>query len=112
MDFMKLSIKHFIGDVPNIINTNFEKVKNFVETVFDASTGTVKSTNAEFAGKVKANSVVANNITINDERGNQITFAELIERIELLEQAAGIESTSNPQNVIISSSRARKRTSK
>ena len=111
MDFTKLSIKHFIGDVPNIINTNFGKVKNFVEMIFDASTGTLKSTNAEFTGKVKSNSVVTNNIIVNDERGKQITFAELIERVEKLEQALNAKNASTTSNGVVSSS-SRKRTSK
>lgn len=85
MEFQKLSIKHFIGDLPNIINANFEKIKKFVENIFDEGTATIKATNAELEGKVTANSIVTKNLTVNDKNGKQITFAELIERLEKLE---------------------------
>ena len=93
MDYTKLSIKHFIGDLPKIINENFEKIKIFIDTIYDSVTGTIKSTNADFTGKVKCNSVITNNITVNDEKGNQVTIAELVKRIEELEKLAGIDNT-------------------
>ena len=35
MEFKSLSIKNFIGDLPNIINSNFQIIKKFVEKIFD-----------------------------------------------------------------------------
>lgn len=73
MDYTKLSIKHFIGDLPRIINENFETVKTLLNkfvTENTADDGSIiikgngtKSLNGEF-GSVKANSVRANNIII------------------------------------------------
>lgn len=93
MVFLKLSIKHFIGDLPNIINANFEKIRVFVENIFDENTRTLKSTNAEFAGKMSTNSIVTKNLTVDDKSGKQVTFAELIERLEKLEATVSTNTT-------------------
>lgn len=87
MEFLKLSVKHFIGDLPNIINTNFEKVKKFAENIFDEKTETIKAVNAKLTGTITANSVEAKNLTVNDKNGLLITMAELVKRVEDLDAA-------------------------
>lgn len=84
IEFKKLSIKNFIGDLPNIINANFDKVKNFIDEIFVNDTLFVK--NASIEGNVTANSITANNITITLENGNKTSVAELLDRIYTLEQ--------------------------
>ena len=84
IEFKKLSIKNFIGDLPNIINANFDKIKNFIDEIFVNDTLVVK--NASIEGNVTANSITANNITITLENGNKTSVAELLDRIYTLEQ--------------------------
>lgn len=84
IEFKKLSIKNFIGDLPNLINTNFDKIKNFIDEIFVNDTLVVK--NASIEGNVTANSITANNITITLENGNKTSVAELLDRIYTLEQ--------------------------
>lgn len=88
MDFIKLSVKHFIGDLPNIINTNFEKVKDTIEKFFDATTNTLKGQNGELNGnfsKIVCTSISTNNLSVRNNN-ETIAFAELLERIETLEE--------------------------
>lgn len=85
MEFKKLSIKNFIGDLPNIINTNFEKVSKFITSIFDEETETLHVKNAKVESKVTANTVISNNIIIN-ANGSKISFAEIVERLEKLEK--------------------------
>lgn len=85
MEFKKLSIKNFIGDLPNIINANFEKVSNFINSIFNEDTDTLHVKGAIIDNKVTANTVIANNLVIGDN-GNRVSIAEIIERLEKLER--------------------------
>lgn len=84
IEFKKLSIKNFIGDLPNMINANFDKIKTFIDEIFANDTLVVK--NASIEGNITANSITANNITITLENGNKTSVAELLDRIYTLEQ--------------------------
>lgn len=85
MEFKKLSIKNFIGDLPNIINANFEKVSNFINSIFNEDTDTLHVKGAIIDNKVTTNTVIANNLVIGDS-GNRVSIAEIIERLEKLER--------------------------
>ena len=84
IEFKKLSIKNFIGDLPNIINANFDKIKAFIDEIFVNDTLVIK--NASVEGNITANSITANNITITLENGNKTSVAELLDKIYTLEQ--------------------------
>jgi hypothetical protein len=86
MEFKKLSIKNFIGDLPNIVNTNFEKVSDFIYSIFNEDTNTIHAKGAIIENQVTANSVITNNLIISDSDGKTVSFAEMIERLEKLEQ--------------------------
>ena len=86
MEFKKLSIKNFIGDLPNIINANFEKVSNFINSIFNEDTDTLHVKGAIIENRVTANTIITNNLVISDSEGNKVSFAEMIERLEKLEQ--------------------------
>jgi deoxycytidylate deaminase len=105
MDFKKLSIKNFIGDLPNIVNSNFEVVKSFIDSIFDTETNTIHVRNAVVKSKVTANSVIANNIVVNGSNGKSVSMGELLERLENLETKYKESQENNKQSVIASYSR-------
>ena len=105
MDFKKLSIKNFIGDLPNIVNSNFEIVKSFIDSIFDTETNTIHVRNAVVKSKVTANSVIANNIVVNGSNGKSVSMGELLERLENLETKYKESQENNKQSVIASYSR-------
>ena len=105
MDFKKLSIKNFIGDLPNIVNSNFEIVKSFIDSIFDVETNTIHTRNAAVKSKVTANSVIANNIVVNGSNGKSVSMGELLERLENLETKYKESQENNKQSVIASYSR-------
>lgn len=80
MEFKKLSIKQFIGDLPNIINSNFDKVAKFVNSITAQSNDSVSifASSANIEGNIKCNDV---------ELHNNITISSLVARIEALENA-------------------------
>lgn len=84
MEFKSLSIKNFIGDLPNIINSNFQIIKKFVEKIFDESTNTLSASNVKATNKVYANTVVANNIVINLDDGKTLSLAEILEKLDMI----------------------------
>lgn len=87
MKFKNLSIKNFIGDLPNIINTNFKKISDFISSIYDEETKTLYAKEASIEGGLSANTITTNNLIINDEHGKKISFAEILVRLENLEQA-------------------------
>lgn len=105
MDFKKLSIKNFIGDLPNIVNSNFEVVKSFIDSIFDTETNTIHVRNAVVKSKVTANSVIANNIVVSGSNGKSVSMGELLERLENLETKYKESQENNKQSVIASYSR-------
>lgn len=88
MDYIKLNIKHFIGDLPRIINENFETVKNILDNfIVESKNGDgnillkgngTRALNGEFSS-IKANSVRANNIIIV-EGSSTYTLKEYINK--------------------------------
>lgn len=95
MDFKSLSIKNFIGDLPNIINSNFEIIKKFVEKIFDEKSNTITVTNVKAQSKVYANTIVANNIIINLDNGKTISLAEILEKLDLTAVDSSLDSSLN-----------------
>ena len=95
MEFKSLSIKNFIGDLPNIINSNFQIIKKFVEKIFDESTNTISASNVKATNKVYANTVVANNIIINLDNGKTLSLAEILEKLDMISPSD--TSTGNQQ---------------
>jgi hypothetical protein len=65
MEFNTISIKSFICDLPRVINENFGKIKNFIESIYDSATGTLKADTANIRGQISANTVKSNNIEVN-----------------------------------------------
>lgn len=78
MDFLKLTINNFIGDLPKIFNANFKRIKELFDSFIQVEMSTpdtpVQSVtlkgndyvlNGDFSS-VKANTVKANNIVIVD----------------------------------------------
>ena len=95
MEFKYLSIKNFIGDLPNIINSNFQVIKKFVEKIFDENTNTLSASNVKATNKIYANTVVANNIVINLDNGKTLSLAEILEKLDII--ASSDSSASNQQ---------------
>lgn len=85
MEYTKLTVKHFITDLPNIINKNFENIKNLFDRFIDDSvSGTIllKGQNTVLNGEfsvVKSNTVKAKNFIII-ENNKQYTLKEYIEK--------------------------------
>lgn len=65
MEFKTISIKSFISDLPRVFNDNFEKVRKFVESIYDSTQNMLKATAIEIRGQVTANTVKASNIEVN-----------------------------------------------
>lgn len=84
MEFKSLSIKNFIGDLPNIINSNFQVIKKFAEKIFDESTNTLSASNVKATNKIYANTIVANNIVINLDNGKTLSLAEILEKLDMI----------------------------
>ena len=95
MEFKYLSIKNFIGDLPNIINSNFQVIKKFVEKIFDENTNTLSASNIKATNKIYANTVVANNIVINLDNGKTLSLAEILEKLDIM--ASSDSSAGNQQ---------------
>jgi hypothetical protein len=95
MDFKSLSIKNFIGDLPNIINSNFEIIKKFVEKIFDEKSNTITATNIRAQSKVYTNTLVANNIIINLDNGKTISLAEILEKLDITTAESSTDSSLN-----------------
>lgn len=90
MEFKSLSIKNFIGDLPNIVNTNFQIVKKFVEKIFDDNTDTLTATNVRAQSKIYANTIIANNIIINLDNGKTLSLAEILEKLDRLQSDSNV----------------------
>lgn len=90
MEFKSLSIKNFIGDLPNIVNTNFQIIKKFVEKIFDDNTDTLTATNVRAQSKIYANTIVANNIIINLDNGKTLSLAEILEKLDNLQSDSSV----------------------
>ena len=95
MEFKSLSIKNFIGDLPNIINSNFQVIKKFVEKIFDENTNTLSASNIKATNKIYANTVVANNIVINLDNGKTLSLAEILKKLDIM--ASSDSSAGNQQ---------------
>lgn len=86
MEYTKLTIKHFISDLPRIINSNFDAIKNLFGKFVDESTsGTIllkgkdsTSLNGEFS-VIDANTVKARNIYITEDN-RRYSLREYIEK--------------------------------
>jgi hypothetical protein len=99
--FKRMSINSFISDLPNVINENFGKIVDFINSVYDFSKKKLHDiTDIEASGTITANTVKAKNLVINggitsdklvirikDQTGNfvDIDLLELKNRIEALE---------------------------
>lgn len=77
----KISIKTFIGELPSILNHNFELLETLFNKLYDDVNETIKAKNLNIEGTVKTNSVVTNNLTVIDG-SKEITFADILKRIE------------------------------
>lgn len=102
MDYTKLTINNFIGDLPRIFNMNFESLKKLFDSFIqvDSSTSgtgavTLKGNgtvlNGEFSS-IKSNTVRANNIVIVDGTGTY-TLKEYIR--QCIEEVAAESKTGN-----------------
>lgn len=65
MEFNTISIRSFISDLPRVFNENFNKIKNFIESIYDSATNTLKADAANIIGQISANTVKSNNIEVN-----------------------------------------------
>lgn len=73
MTFKKISIKSFMCDLPNVINGNFEKIVDFINSVYDFAKKKLHNlTDIEVSGSVTANTVksknfITSNMTVSNE---------------------------------------------
>ena len=76
MEFKKLSIKNFIGDLPNIINFNFEIIKTFFNDLFVKYDDTVSLQNIHNieTTKIDCTTIQASNVLIKKENGPLISL--------------------------------------
>lgn len=76
MEFKKLSIKNFIGDLPNIINFNFEIIKTFFNDLFVKYDDTVSLHNIHNieTTKIDCMTIQASNVLIKKENGSLISL--------------------------------------
>lgn len=81
MDIIKLSIKHFMGDIPRVINENFQKICDVLDKIFNEKDDLLHSTNMEASGKIEANTVKANNIYI-DIDGEDVSLADVVKELK------------------------------
>lgn len=91
MEFSTLSIKNFIGDLPRILNKNFNTLKSVLDNIVDntdpkTATHTISATTVNATGVVDANTVSANNIILKIN-GKKYSLVDLIARVEELEAA-------------------------
>ena len=101
MEFKSLSIKNFIGDLPNIINSNFQIIKKVVEKIFDENTNTLTATNVRAQSKVYTNTIVANNIIINLDNGKTLSLAEILEKLNMLQDDSNTDDLSVGNDKIV-----------
>lgn len=86
MDYTKLTIKHFISDLPRIFNKNFEAVKKLFDKFVveeNENTVTLKTSptmilKGEFAS-ISANTVRATNLQILGSDNKYVSLDEYIE---------------------------------
>ena len=76
MEFKKLSIKNFIGDLPNIINFNFEIIKTFFNDLFVKYDDTVSLHNIHNieTTKIDCTTIQVSNVLIKKENGSLISL--------------------------------------
>lgn len=98
MDYTKLTINNFIGDLPRIFNKNFEDLKKLFDSFIQTSgTGavTLKGNGAVLNGEfssIKSNTIRANNIVIIDG-SSAYTLKEYIR--QCIEEVAAENETEN-----------------
>jgi len=83
MDFTKLTIKHFISDLPRIFNKNFDTIKAFIDKVFTEKSNSIAigSEDLNLTGKftlIEADEIKSGNIIIS-ENGKWISLEEYIQ---------------------------------
>lgn len=80
MEFKQLSIKNFIGDLPNIINSNFEIIKTFFSNFFikDNDKMSLQNINKINATIIDCSSINAANILIKKEDASLISLDRYI----------------------------------
>ena len=99
MELVKnLTVKNFIADLPRILNANFKAIEDAFNGIYNAVTNTAHVAQLIVDGKITANTVSANNIIVTNGT-KEITFAELLERLEACEAKLGI-TPSTPTNEI------------
>ena len=90
MEFTKLSIKNFIGDLPRILNKNFDALKTVLDNIVDnkdpkSAAHTISASAVNVTGVVDANTISANNIVLKIT-GKKYSLVDLIARVEELEE--------------------------